>query len=198
MRVKDLVLQELNYQINLESEKRGVDNTLVLYCIVDVVKVDPIDKPNTISYKKVYRSINKLPIPVRLKHNAPLYYVGSADRMLPYKHVTNYAIAIRLKDVALVGDVPKYTIRDGYLEVYINDANLKKLSVGHIWHETYSISNETSLNAETLQDEESELLIPIDMLQRIKERIIKTELGLTLTDDNVIKVSDNEELDKQT
>ncbi len=192
-RVKALIIHEIATLVKAESDKRGISEDWIVYCPVELKKVDPADLPNVVTEKSVYRSINKLPKRIRLKHMSPIFYVGTIDRARPFSYVSNYSIAIAIKNVNEVGDIPKYSLRNGYLECYVNDANLRFVTIGHAFVDTYSIPNETSDKDNEILGEDDELLIDEDIIQLLKVQILQADLSITKADDETVKISDNEE-----
>ena len=195
-RVKDLIIHELATLVKLESDKSGIKEDWIMYCPIEVKKVDPADLPEIKTNKMVYRSINKLPKRIRLKHMSPIFYLGTVDRAHPFMYVSSYAIAIAVKNVNEVGDIPKYSLRNGYLECYVNDANLKLVSMGHAFVDTYSLPNQTSDKEHVDLVETDELLIDEDMIQLLKSQILKLDMSVIKPDDEIIKISDNDEVQK--
>ena len=181
-RIRQLILNQRALEISKESERYGVSNKLIQYLNPSFEIVKPVDTIVIGTNEQLIRSTNKiLRQAIDLTHDSPFYYVGSIDLSLPFMYVNNINVISRLRRVKHFNRTPLYYIIQGHIYAVVKKGTIN-LSVGHVWHDPGLIDLENDFIEDEYFDDEYEFLTSHDMLQIIKERLLKGELQIIPAD----------------
>lgn len=176
-RAKDAFKACFATRIRQSISKTGIDDHLVIQCKV------PLEEETVVVFKnfKSYRTVGKVPIPVRFQNDSPFTYVAIPEEYIPLSFRTN--VEILLSKGNQLGGFNKYYTWDNnvirlYVKIssglYINDEEpVKELLISSIFENPEEViayySNEDSNDVE--------LPFPNDMLESILLEVLKTEFG---------------------
>ena len=193
-RIRQLILNQRAAELSKQSARFGYSNHLIQYIEIDMV---PIEKTEDIpSDIYIVKSINKiLRGALILSNDAPFHYLGSTNLSNPFTHVNNLATAIRLRNTRSFKRVPFYYIRDEYAWAVCNKGT-SQLAVGNAWYDPGLIDLNNDQIEEEYYDDNYEFLIDHAMLQTIKEKLLKGELGILIPDDQEVKLNDEQNNEK--
>jgi len=121
-RIKDLIVQERATFLQRTMDKDGIDKEYRQTYYADLVLVNVKEITGTISegvegQVYIYKSINRIPKPIRWKNYTPFFYVGREDGRLGYR-ATNYYSASLNKFLPLIGNIIGYDYIDGYIYIF--------------------------------------------------------------------------------
>lgn len=130
----------------------------------------------------VWRTKKTLPRPVRIYDGSEFAFVGSADGKKPYQRTTPVQ--------ADFGRHNKYTrLLPQYMytkdRIYVLNARPKKILVKAIFEQPQDLETFTCCDGTSIFSEDKEYPISLDVVQRITQSILSTEMRLEKpTDDN--------------
>jgi len=195
-RIKDAFKATFANRIRQSSERNGIDSILTLTYIAEVVEVglnSAIPKPT--DYKttiKEFTTLNKVPVPIRIKSDAPFISVTDDDERfnfincsraehrlrassLPTGILCSYTLINSKLILNIVTDVKDITFNNWWGFAAIGDTVMPKyIKITAIWE-----SPEDVLGMYATDDgQDIELPLPNDMLEDIMYQILKVEFGV--------------------
>jgi len=194
-RIKDAFKATFANRIRQTVERTGLDSTLALSFIAEV-GVFPTNSAlyqNKKSTTIEFRTINKVPVPVRIKNDAP--FLAVTDEKSYFNFISCSQAELRLRHSSFpTGYWCSYTLMNNYLVVDINDkvgilAYINKGDLIPIDENTpfpkYIIITMIAENPEEIitmytndDGQDVELPFPNDMLEDIMYQILKVEFGM--------------------
>lgn len=191
-RVRQLILNQRAFELTKDAERYGVDNRMIQYITPEFETVnlsgDITIGPNEV----VIRSVNKiLRNALFLSHEAPFHYVGAVDLSVPFMHVNNYHVVSRLRNVKHFARTPLYYVIECFVYCVVPKGT-KSVTIGNVWHDPGAIDLENGYLEDEYFDDDYEFLISPDMLQVIKEKLLRGELQVLGTDDKEVKLNNDE------
>ncbi len=196
LRLVALIKQEFATLVRQQINKYGLDGQFKTKYSVKIHKVNLGDSP----YSEVedpqttFRTINKVARPIRYNTDDPFTYVGGVNGKTPY-------IYSKLAELSFTSGLPavqqsyqleegqslvkpsRYTYDNGY--IYIYDYNGEEdideqgaISIEGV-HSSYPfINTETADSTNLVYLDTVEFPMPDDLIQTIKERLLKGELSI--------------------
>jgi hypothetical protein len=189
-RVRQLILNQRAFEISKQSARFGYTNHLIQYVELAVHSVQNVETHGVDI--NIVRSTNKVMRGVLvLTNDAPLHYFGSTDLTNPFTHANNLTTAVRLRNTKSFRRVPLYWIKDEYLYA-ICPKGTANLAAGAAWYDPGKIDYANDIIEDEYYDDDYEFLIDHAMLQTIKEKLLKGELGILIPDDQEVKLVDEQ------
>ena len=190
-RIRQLILNQRALEISKESERYGISNKVIQYLNPSFEVVNNVSSIVINDNEQVIRTTNKiLRQAIDLTHDAPFYYVGAVDLSLPFMYINNFSVISRLRRVKHFNRTPLYYIIQDHLYAVVRKGTIE-LSIGHVWHDPGLIDLENDFIEDEYFDDDYEFLISHDMLQLIKEKLLKGELQIIPADDNEVKLNED-------
>ena len=124
-RIKDLIIQTRNTFVHREIDKYGVNYRYVQPYVADLEEVNASEESTIISKFTLLRTVNKIPVPLRFNTDVPFVFVGSLDRMIPFRYIKPYIMKFS-RNLRLIGGAICYFYTNEYVYVY-NTIKLDKL-----------------------------------------------------------------------
>lgn len=173
-RLKVIFFEILDERLRQDITKNGVSNQYKTRSVLPLSKVDKLDDCNVTVNCTILRTTSKIIMPVRVKGRTPFTYTGTpTGKVITY---INFADLEDFSKLRYIGNEAYYTFGNGYIYVF----NINKLK--NIVTEQISSNQELlslcSSDASDCYDNDSELLIPNDMIANIKKQIIVEVLKL--------------------
>jgi hypothetical protein len=184
-RVKQLIVQERATYLQRTMDKDGVDKEYrqTYYAAIQLVNKKEITNPTgeAIGTQQVYKTVNRIPKPIRWKNYTPFFYVGREDGDFAFR-IGNYYTGKLNKLLPLIGEAIVYDYIDGYIYVFPNiDENGNVIPIASpiridevIQNPRFVRTNNASAsNANTLENcqmftDDMEFPMPLDMVNSIK------------------------------
>lgn len=192
-RVKQLVLSQRSLELAKLADRKGVDETLVQYVEIEVepvegnlgLRLSPNDRI-VISKNPILKSR------LDLTKECPFHYVGSEDLSNPYMYIHSRSSIERMRNNRYLSRTPLYFIQNSKL-LCVSNNGLASVSVGHVWYDPGKIDRINGDLGVEYYNDDYEFLVSKSLLQVIKEKLIKGELGVLLSDDKTVKVESDEQ-----
>jgi len=195
-RVRQLVLNQRAVEISKQAMRFGVNNTVIQYITPEFTKVKDDTSVALAETEELIITTNKvLRSAITISNESPFHYVGSTDMVLPFLYVNNKHTVCRLRNNKYFKRVPLYFIQDSCI-VCVVKKGTRELTIGHAWHDDGKIDLMNNVIEAEYFDDEYEFLISPEMLQVVKEKLLKGELGVLRTDDKEVKVYEEAEVKK--
>lgn len=196
-RVRQLVLNQRAFELSKSADRYGVNNNTIQYINPEFHSVnvdgDMILNPDDI----VIRSINMIiRQAIDLTKECPLFYVGSDDLSMPFMYVNNYHTISRIRKQKHFARTPLYYIMQYHVYCVV-PKGVSNVKIGHAWFDPGAIDLENNFIEDEYFDDNYEFLISTDMLQVIKEKLLKGELQVITPNDNEVKLNNNEKEGQQ-
>lgn len=195
-RIKDAFKATFANRIRQSSERNGIDSILTLTYIAEVIEVDSNDSiPKPTNYKttkKEFTTLNKVPVPIRIKSDAP--FISVTDDTEHFNFIACSKAELRLRNSSLpTGFLCSYTLINNKLLLNIA-TDVEGLTFNNWWGYTavgdssmpkyikitgIFESPEEVLGMYAKEDgQDIELPLPNDMLEDIMYQILKVEFGV--------------------
>ena len=194
-RIKDAFKATFANRIRQTVERNGIDSTLALTFMAEV-GVFPINSAlykNTQGSGKEYRTINKVPVPIRIKNDAPFLSVTDEKSQFNFISVSQAEHRLRISSLS-TGYWCSYITVNNYLVLhintkvgltgYINNGDLIPISDTEPFPK-YIMITMIAENPEEIitmysndDGQDVELPFPNDMLEEIMYQILKVEFGI--------------------
>jgi hypothetical protein len=155
--------------------------------VVELEKVPEISCP--ISYGCVLRSKVRIPKPIYTT-NMLFDFVGSADFYMPFKSVEKQDIPILANSEFKTRGL-YYTYVDGYLEIY-GDSEIKYIGIKSVFENPEDVA-EVQCDGDACYDWDKPYPLSEDLIQQIIENILKLELRIIKTEEEVPEVEVTQE-----
>lgn len=174
--IEYIVVHQYNEAVRHSYENHGyVDNILKQRFYVSLTEVNDGDlqlENNEFLVEGILRSVDKIPRPVRLTNNLPFSRVstiGINAFPIPFTREDRFQFT---KQVPGLCGLSGYDYINDYLYIFPNEQirNLGKVCVEAAWEHPNEIAE---LNGEFNCDFDNEFLIPEDMVQSIKDAILR-------------------------
>jgi hypothetical protein len=192
-RVKDMIKTGFANRIRQSTERNGIDNILKLSFIATVEEKEFKDihpsQYKVVEGKPVLCTSNKIPVPVRIKNDAPFTFVGTVNG-IPFRYSSS-PVERRFHPICSpTGTLAGYYLDNGYIIVDYPRANgevdnrnkLNEILITGIWENPEEVI--TMFDNEDGQD--VELPFPNDMLENIIAEILKTEFNIFPQDKDIV------------
>lgn len=193
-RLKDVVIQQFGLFVSRSISQYGIDREFIYS--YDVSQFKHVTTKNNVALTiPYYESVNPIPTPLRYKSDTPFVYVGGTQGDTPFSFRNLHARTIT-NSLPNIGISPAYDFRDSKLYIWntpisiINgteptptDATIPLL-IRQVPDDPRNIASPDVLQAMKF-NADSEFPITMDLVQQIKESIIKGELLITDHKDKV-------------
>lgn len=190
-RVRQLVLNQRAAELKKQADRYGINNRVVQYINPEFEVVRDVPGITIRATEQIIRTTNKiLRQAISVLHDAPYYYVGATDLSVPFMYVNNPHVVSRLRTSKHFERVPLYYTIQDHLYCVVNRGTIE-VTVGHLFHDSGLIDLNNDVIQDEYYDDNYEFLISHDMLQTIKERLLKGELQVMPADDNEVKLNDD-------
>lgn len=178
-RLKSIILEERATRIRQSTEKYRLDEEFIQRYTIPLTVVDIGDTGLVTVGVNVLRTTNKIAKPIRTKSEVPFVFVGSPDGEVTFTYTTLSELK-HTKNLKYSGTSIRYNYRNGYVYVYSNTLLQWVTIEAPYTNPELIIPTETAQNytAGIVYDDTMEFPISFDMLNSIKEYIIKTQIGL--------------------
>lgn len=187
-RVRQLVINQRAFELAKAASRFGVDNTLIQYIQPTFEKApDNLGMILDVNDRVLITENKILRTAIAISKESPFFYVGSTDLSLPFTYVNNKASVSRLRNNKYFARTPLYLVIDSKVVCIVKNGT-ENLSIGHAWHDAGKIDLMNGDIEEEYFDDTYEFLISHDMLQVIKEKLLKGELGVIAPDDKEVKL----------
>jgi len=182
-RIKEEFKHQLALLVRQDINKRGLSDLYVTSFnadIIDVTNDDTVNIKNTSN--TVYRTKNKIPIPITYNSDDLYSYVGTTDGKLPFIYTKLYALQFAgLNNINNV-KAASYVYQNQYLYLYNTgiltiDPSTFKLMIGGSFPIGDIMSNEDTLNNITFQDDTT-LIFPENLIVAAKLYLLKGEYSI--------------------
>lgn len=192
-RIRQLILNQRALELKKQADRYGISNRVVQYINPVFEEVINTDSVSIRSSEHIIRTTNKLMRQaINVLSDAPFYYVGAINLSVPFMYVNNFHVVSRLRTSKHFDRTPLYyTIQD---HIYcVVPKGTMEVAIGHIFHDAGLVDLENDVIQDEYYDDNYEFLISHDMLQVIKERLLKGELQVMPADDNEVKLNNDEQ-----
>jgi hypothetical protein len=196
-RIKSIFRHELAAMIRQQVNKNGLSPHFKSRYSTVCKPVTKSDSSFDVSLfdNSTFRTINKVAQPIRYNTDDPFTYVGKINGITPFTYLSLSGLPyynllpIIQKEAVEPNETPlqpiTYDYRNGYIYIYFNPSLDENITEFHIMiegvHSTYNfIADETkdSKNANIIYNDELEFPMPNDLIQLVKERLLKGELSI--------------------
>ena len=189
-RIKSIFRHELATVIRQQINKYGLSNqfksNFQVTCIESSHIVTSLYSIDTTD--NWYRSENKIPTPIRYESDDPFTFVGNILDNIPfiYTNLTEnlyvsylpmnqkeYQMAV---DQTEVKKPSRYFYRDGYIYAYSEEVDTSEPFILNI--EGVFLGDPNSINDKSSITDDMDFPMPEDLIQTVKERLLKGELSI--------------------
>ncbi len=189
-RIKSIFRHELATVIRQQINKYGISNQFKSNFQSTCIESSPIITSlySSDGVDNWYRTLNKIPQPVRYESDDPFTFVGSIINNIPFIYTNlsenNYTsyLPMNQKEYQLpVGQTKlkkpaRYFYRDGYIYIYAEGIDIDDSFVLNI--EGVFVGSPNSITDTTSITDDMEFPMPEDLIQTVKERLLKGELSI--------------------
>ena len=174
-RIKLLILEERANRIRQSVEKYRLDSIYNQRYVLALEETDTADSSLATSGIKCLRTSLKVARPIRIKSEVPFPFVGSIDGKVSfgYTEFGNYSFL----NLEFSKSQPRYSYINDYIYVYNNNMIDYISAIAPYENPELIIPNATSTTGINYTDDMA-LPIPYDMMNSIKEYIIKALSGI--------------------
>lgn len=119
-RIKDYIVQERALFLQRTMDKDGIDKEYrqTYYAAIEQVNANEItgtnETPNAIL---IYKTVNRIPKPIRWKNYTPFFYVGTENGRGAFTATNYYSVSLR-SYLPLIGESIGYDYIDGYVHIF--------------------------------------------------------------------------------
>ena len=114
---KPLFISELSLLIRRSIDANGVDKSYIASFIVEMIKVDELDNIGTTGDFNIWRSKNKIPLPLRYKTPIPFMFVGSPNNEVSFGFTPKHEVKL-VKNLPYIGNSIVYDFVNQYIYIY--------------------------------------------------------------------------------
>jgi len=188
MRIKSIFRHELATVIHQQLDKYGFNDhfrtSFVAQFVQTYPKNNPFSEEDDTSW---YKSLNKIPKPVRYHTDDPFSYVGDPSGELPYIYTKLAELRYTnvLQSHQQVWQLPsdQTKVKLPYRYFYDNDNLIVNLNdvdenVINVLIEGAFVGTPNSIESDSVWDDTIEFPMPEDLIQTVKERLLKGELSI--------------------
>jgi hypothetical protein len=189
-RIKSIFRHELAAMIRQQINKHGISDHFVSNFQTTCIQSSPLINItyNSENVDNWFRTEFKIPNPIRYTTDDPFMYVGTTDRSVPF-------IYTKLSEFAHVGYLPiiqqayqmvvgqtklktpaRYFYVDGYIYIYAENIDEFEPIILNV--EGIFVGNPNQVENGISFDDTVEFPMPEDMIQLVKERLLKGELSI--------------------
>ena len=196
-RIKSIFRHELATIIKQQIEKYGIHNqfksNFQTTCIESSNVVTSLYEADVAD--NWYRTENKVPTPVRYMSDDPFTFVGNILDNIPYIY-TNFTENLYVSHLPMmqkeyqkaIGQTSlnkpsRYFYRDGYIYVYSENIDTSEPFILNI--EGVFVGNPNSVVDGSSITDDIEFPMPEDLIQTVKERLLKGELSIIDNKDKI-------------
>jgi len=129
----------------------------------------------------VWRTKKEIPKPVRIYDGSEFAYVGTADAKQPYQRTTSVQHEYSRYN-KYVNGMPQYIYTND--RIYVLNARPKKILVKAIFEAPEELEGFTCCDGTTVFSSDKEYPISMDMVQRITQSILATEMRMVNPQDD--------------
>ncbi len=189
-RIKSIFRHELATVIRQQINKYGLSNQFKSNFQVTCIESSPIVTSlySIDTTDNWYRSENKIPTPIRYESDDPFTFVGNILDNIPfiYTNLTEnlyvsylpmnqkeYQMAV---DQTEVKKPSRYFYRDGYIYAYSEEVDTSEPFILNI--EGVFLGDANSINDKSSITDDMDFPMPEDLIQTVKERLLKGELSI--------------------
>lgn len=189
-RIKSIFRHELATVIRQQINKYGLSNQFKSNFQVTCIESSPIVTSlySIDTTDNWYRSENKIPTPIRYESDDPFTFVGNILDNIPfiYTNLTEnlyvsylpmnqkeYQMAV---DQTEVKKPSRYFYRDGYIYAYSEEVDTSEPFILNI--EGVFLGDVNSINDKSSITDDMDFPMPEDLIQTVKERLLKGELSI--------------------
>lgn len=183
--MKDLVVViSARFKADTLSKNPSQDKYYLQRFNVPLKAVDASDECNANIAKcdKVFRSIDKVPTPLRYTTN-PFSYVGATDGSQSYGWTT-FGTEPKRRAKKLTGSFPRHTYINGY--IYIFNKELDEVGVEGVFSDPRSVSNFKCGDGTPCYSEETEFPVDEQILKMVYDEILIKHLRLISNNEKIL------------
>lgn len=118
-RVKDLIKSTRSMLIHREIDKYGVNEAYIQSYVAKLIRVNASEVSTITSNVILLRTENKIPKTIRYQSDVPFVYVGSVDRLVPFRYIKAPTMLFNAS-LRFIGGAVTYFYINGYIFVYNN------------------------------------------------------------------------------
>lgn len=159
--LKDRVLQLRALLIRRSTQRHGLDEELKMSIDIPLIDVDKLDSCYKTLNCTSHRTINKVPVPVRLSRGVPFDFVGTLFN-IPYGFIRfseeNFFTYIPIRK-----DMRGYYMNNGYIYL-VNPLHEDTIRVRHVFE---NIEEAVSLCDSDCIDDNTDIFLPGDLTSEI-------------------------------
>lgn len=188
--------------IRQSIERNGVDEVLKVSFNVPLICVPLTDIENTYAgigaKDMVLTTEHRVPTPLRMPNDAPFLHVYTQHddgSLITYKYANNSVVPLLTTVYSSTGVWGVYQIVNGKLKIIIKNT-LKNFEIDAKNYKFVTIVYVAENPAEVItmymedDDQDIELPLPTDMIERITYEVLRTEFGIKPTEHEVKIISD--------
>jgi len=189
-RIKSIFRHELATVIRQQINKYGLSNQFKSNFQVTCIESSPVVTSlySIDTTDNWYRSENKIPTPIRYESDDPFTFVGNILDNIPfiYTNLTEnlyvsylpmnqreYQMAV---DKTKLKKPSRYFYRDGYIYAYSEEVDTSEPFILNI--EGVFLGDPNSINDKSSITDDMDFPMPEDLIQTVKERLLKGELSI--------------------
>lgn len=135
---------------------------------------------------KVFRSVDRVPNPVRFKDRVPFYFVGTIDGKKEYSPMStaqlNYISASKYS-----ASLPRYYYDDGY--IYLINGAAKKIQLKGVFEYPSDLAPFNNCDDTVCYDDDSPYPISADLARDITEAILNADIKVERPDNDKEEVT---------
>jgi len=169
-RVKDLIISTRNLFVHRETDKYGINDRYIQPYLADLTLVNASVDPTISSKYEVLRTTNKIPAPIRFNTDVPFVFVGSLDRMIPFRYMKPY-IMKSSRSLRLIGSAICYFYTNEYVYIW-NNTKLERVLIEAIYEQLDVTQDHTDPTGLCYKDD-MEFPLAGDMLNAVIEEVIR-------------------------
>lgn len=169
-RIKDLIIQTRNTFVHREADKYGVNDRYIQPYLANLILVNSSIDEIIISRFEVLRTENKIPAPIRYQSDTPFVFVGSLDRMIPFRYMKPYIMKFN-RTLHLIGSAICYFYTNQYVYIW-NNTKLEKVLI-EAPYEQLDVTKDTNDPTGLYYKDDMEFPLAGDMLNAVIEEVTR-------------------------